>query len=396
MRIAHVASSISRLGGGVSKVVRDLAVAQTSTMDSVKIYTLMDEYTAVDQPLHSGVNVVPCPVRFLRRFGYSPVLHQTLQENAGSLDMLHLHGLWMYPSFAAGSVVRKMSLPYLLSPHGMLDSRSLTMSRRKKELVKFVFEGKNIERANCLHACSEMEADHIRDFGYGGPIAIIPTGLTPEEIRASLVQSTVSDRQLPFLVPLAGKKILLFLSRLHEQKGLDLLLAAWQMVREKFPDWQLVIAGDGEPGYLSELQRRISAASISDSVTLVGPVYNDAKWSLFRNSSLFVLPSYSENFGLVVVEALASCLPVITTKGAPWEDLQKVACGWWIDADKAILRDCLLSAMSLSENEREAMGERGRTLVESKYAIGLTAQKLNQVYCWLKNGGSPPPYVIFD
>jgi len=393
VRIAHISSSISRLGGGVSKVVRDLAEAQAGNVDDIHIYTLLDEYTHRDQPNHTGITIFPCPVTLSRRFGYSRSLQRALSQQAGSIDIIHLHGLWMYPNLAAGNVARKTAIPYILSPHGMLDSRSLNISKGKKQLVKFAFEGRNINNATCLHACSEMEADHIRQFGYDGPIAIIPTGLTRSELFDSLPATSGNSPLLQNFPQLTGKKILLFLSRLHEQKGLHFLLEAWQSVSGNFPDWHLVIAGDGEPVYVMELQKAVHMAGMAESVTFTGPMHGAEKWDLMKKSGIFILPTYSENFGLVVVEALACGVPVITTKGAPWGELATEACGWWIDIGTQPLEECLVKALSLSENELAAMGQKGRLMVESRYVIDVTAQIMRSVYLWMLNGGPVPGCV---
>jgi glycosyltransferase involved in cell wall biosynthesis len=396
VRIAHVTSSISRIGAGVSKVVRDLSEAQAGNDDAIHIFTLMDQFTHVDQPNHAGITLSACPVTFAPRFGYSRPLQRTLSEHAGSIDVIHLHGLWMYPNQAAGIIARKSAIPYIMSPHGMLDSRSLNLKKWKKLLVRSAFEDRNIKNAACLHACSEMEAEHIRQFGYAGPIAIIPSGLALSELHNSSSVTPVKCPSLQKFPQLGNKKILLYLSRLHEQKGLNFLLEAWQSVSGNFPDWHLVIAGDGEPAYVAELQRTVREAELTDSVTFTGPVHGDDKWGLLKKANIFVLPTYSENFGLVVAEALACGVPVITTKGTPWSYLETKECGWWIDIGAKPLEECLVNSLPLSRIRLSEMGERGRRLVEAKYMIDITARTMHGVYEWMLNGGPVPGCMRLD
>lgn len=393
MRIAHVTGSISRVGAGVSKVVRDLAEAQTSNGDTIHIFTLLDYFTHIDQPNQKDITVSAFPVTLSPRFGYSRSLQKALSEHAGSVDIIHMHGLWMYPNWAAGNVARKSATPYIISPHGMLDFRSLRLKKWKKQIARFAYEDKNFKYAACLHACSEMEADHIRNFGYTGPIAIIPSGVALSELQhpPSITPSKkISFQNCP---PLSNKKIILYLSRLHEQKGLHFLLEAWQSIYRNFPDWYLVIAGDGEPAYVADLQKKVRETGLADSVTLKGPVHGDDKWDLMKKADIFVLPSYSENFGLVVAEALACGVPVITTKGVPWADLETEDCGWWIDVGAKPLKECLIHALGLSKGKLSSLGRNGRKLVESKYTITSSANKMDETYKWIIMGGSPPECI---
>lgn len=396
MRIAHVTSSISRIGAGVAKVVRDLAEAQAGNNDPAHIFTLLDQFTQGDQPDLLGITVSACPVTLSARFGYSRTLQKTLDEQAGSIDVIHMHGLWMYPNKVAGNVALKAAIPYIMSPHGMLDSRSLGMKQWKKRITGFLFEYANIGRAACLHACSELEAEHLRSFGYKGPVAVVTTGLSTSELTNTATVNVSANEFHEKFPHLSKKRIALYLSRLHEQKGVHFLLDAWQSVAAKFPDWHIVIAGGGEQAYIAALENSIKRQGLADSVTFIGPVHGDAKWNLLRLSSMFVLPSYSENFGLVVAEALACGVPVITTKGTPWIDLKTEECGWWIDIGAKPLEECFINALTLSVSRLTEMGERGRRLVETKYMIDNTASKMRGVYEWMLKAGPVPDCVRLD
>lgn len=396
MRITHVTSSISRIGAGVSKVVRDLAEAQTRIEETIQIVTLLDQFTHTDQPDIQNITTYACPVTLSPRFGYARSLHKVLGECASSVDLIHMHGLWMYPNWAAGNVARKSSIPYIMSPHGMLEPWGIDRSRLKKKIAGLLFEQSNIAHARCLHATSEQEAQNFRHYGYAGPIALVPLGLTHEELKlASGVVAQGSGDTDP-LRTLTGKRILLFLSRLHEKKGLEFLLKTWKSVGNNFADWHLVIAGDGEPAYVAGLQQWVREAGLTDSITFTGAIHGDNKWSLLKKADIFVLPTYSENFGLVIAEALACAVPVITTKGAPWGDLESEKCGWWLDIGAEPLEKCLADALSLPGNLLQEMGGRGRRLVEKKYMIDITARAMHSVYEWMLQGGTPPDCLRLD
>ncbi|TWT78414.1 D-inositol 3-phosphate glycosyltransferase [Posidoniimonas polymericola] len=203
---------------------------------------------------------------------------------------------------------------------------------------------------------------------------MIPNGvdLPPEE--ESSVQA--SDRRYA-----------LFLSRIHVKKGVRELLEAWVAVAPD--DWELVIAGQDEQGIMRRL-------NLPPRVRYVGPIDGSEKWSLYRNASLFVLPTYSENFGVVVAEALMAGLPVITTHGAPWECLESERCGWWIPMEPGPLRETLRDALATHPDELQAMGRRGQTVVAQRFSWPEIARQMVDVYKWMVRGGSPPECVVKD
>lgn len=396
MRIGHITSSISRNGAGVSKVVRDLAETQVIYDDTIHIFTLLDQFTKTDQPHNNRITVTACPVTFMPRFGYSVPLQNALRTHASSVDLIHMHGLWMYPNQVAGNMARKSTIPYIMSPHGMLEPWGLNRSRWKKKITGMLFEWTNIKKASCLHACSEQEYLNIRLFGYKGPVAVVPLGLTQDEFKHALCSVSASQDGLTFKNIFHGKRVLLFLSRLHFKKGVESLLKAWDEIGNDFPGWRLVIAGDGEVDYVASLKEQVSQDGLDDSVVFIGAVHGEEKWALMKQAEIFVLPTLSENFGLVVAEALACAIPVITTKGAPWDDLETEKCGWWIDTGTMPLATCLSGALSLASDCLAEMGKRGRLLVERDYLIEKTARMLRGVYGWMLKGGTAPDCVRFD
>jgi glycosyltransferase involved in cell wall biosynthesis len=182
----------------------------------------------------------------------------------------------------------------------------------------------------------------------------------------------------------------LFLSRVHPVKGILNLLHAWAAVMPK--GWRLKIAGPDEGGHLAEVIALARALGIDQMVEFLGEVDGEAKRQAYLEADLFVLPTFSENFGVVVAEALAHGVPVITTRGAPWADLQTHACGWWVDIGVEPLVMALREAMALRDDERQAMGARGREYAQ-RYDWDGIAQKTIDVYRWLLGDGSMPDAV---
>jgi glycosyltransferase involved in cell wall biosynthesis len=185
----------------------------------------------------------------------------------------------------------------------------------------------------------------------------------------------------------------LFLSRIAPAKGLLNLINAWKQVCAE--GWRLQIAGPNEDGHLAEVLARVKQADVGDSVEYIGVMDGEAKRQLYLCADIFVLPTFTENFGVVVAEALAHGLPVITTRGAPWADLETFDCGWWVDIGVGPLVLALREAMALSDDERCAMGARGRVYAQ-RYDWGGIAHQMVDVYRWVLGQGPQPSCVRKD
>jgi glycosyltransferase involved in cell wall biosynthesis len=235
-----------------------------------------------------------------------------------------------------------------------------------------------LAHAVMFHATADAEAESLRRSGFQQPIAVIPNGVAvPERER---VKSTS-----------AAPRRALFLSRLHPKKGLPMLIEAWARVEPK--DWELVLVGPSEDGHRAELEKQVRQRGLGEAVTFRGPVADDAKWSEYRKADLFVLPTHSENFGIVVAEAMAAGLPVITTTGAPWEELETHGCGWWVEPEVDSIKQALKEAVHCTDEERRAMGKRGRQLVKEHYSWQGVAERMIAAYHWLLGSESRPDHV---
>ena len=191
----------------------------------------------------------------------------------------------------------------------------------------------------------------------------------------------------------AGERTVLFLSRVHQVNGLTNLVQAWAQVQPA--GWRLQIAGPDEGGHLAEVLRAAQAVGVAGSIDYLGEVDGARKNKVYHNADLFVLPTFSENFGVVVAEALSHGLPVITTRGAPWADLETHGCGWWVDIGVEPLAAALRQAMALNDDERQAMGERGRAYVQ-RYNWADIARQMADVYRWVLGQGARPSCVGLD
>jgi glycosyltransferase involved in cell wall biosynthesis len=302
----------------------------------------------------------------------------TIADAAPSL--VHDHGLWLPTNHASARTARRFGVPYVVSTRGMLTRWALQFNAGRKKLAWSLYQRRDLGSARLLHATAEDEVEDIRRAGLRQPIVLAPNGVElPDRTR----DTRPADRT----------RKALFLSRIHPKKGLINLARAWAEVRPA--GWELVLAGPDEDGHRAEVDRVLRDLGI-DGVTWTGEVDDGAKWNLYFDADLFVLPTFSENFGIVVAEALAAGTPAITTTGAPWSVLEERGCGWWIDTGVEPLVAALGEAVALSDAQRDAMGRNGRAYVEESLSWDHIAAEMLAAYQWLLGNGERPDSIVLE
>ncbi|GGF31842.1 glycosyltransferase [Echinicola rosea] len=364
----HIVTSIDLSSGGPSKSVSDLLLAQTLRGLDVKIVTKPSEnlyLTEEDQRVVFSNNI-------------KSKLKSLINENAGQF-LFHGHGLWQSPIHFMASLANKNQISYVISPRGMLEPWAYSNGIWKKKIAMALYQRSDLANAACIHATAKMEAENIRKLGFTNPIAVIPNGIDVAEFPKK-DWSVKKER-----------RTLLFLSRIHPKKGIELLIQAWeQLPLEVRYEWKVEIAGNGEETYISELKNLIVQKKLQDEIKIIGPQFGEEKIKSYHRADLFILPTYSENFGIVVAEALACGVPVVTTKGAPWEELEKHGAGWWIDVGVKPIVNCLKNALLMDNRQLCEMGQKGRKLIQEHYSIEKTASQMIEVYSWILNKGEKP------
>ena len=376
MKISHVITSIDKSTGGPARSVTHLIQAMLNANPLLKIHleTLKCQNPIIDTFKNSNGNI---HFNNFGLFGFSKQLQANLKSSGSNL--FHGHGLWQMPVHQMAKQARKANVPYIITPRGMLDTWSIKHKGLKKKLALLLFQNRDIKHAHTLHATSKSEAENIRALGFKNPIAFIPNGIN---LPSPFVKKKSSS-----------KKQLLFLSRLVKNKGVEELLQAWSLLNDKTKqNWELIIVGDGDLNYIEKLKGLKEKLNLSD-VTFKDPCYGSEKQELFKEASLFVLPSYTENFGMVIAEALSFQVPVITTKGTPWQDLVTHKCGWWIDIGVEPLKNILEEALPSSTEQLNTMGLNGRKLIENKYSIESVAKDMIKLYDWVITKGEKPKFV---
>jgi glycosyltransferase involved in cell wall biosynthesis len=305
-----------------------------------------------------------------------------LWKTIARYDIVHVDGLW-HPFCHLGAwFARLRGKPVIITPHGMLEPWSLGAKRLKKGLGSWLYQRRDLSRATVLQATVLSEAGHFRAWGLRTPIAVIPYSLVMPKLRGQRPKPKV--------------RRLLFLSRVHPKKGVLELVRAVAAQRRLFQTggWVLTIAGPDEGGHLLAVQSEVERLGLRDLVEFQGAVEGAKKWALYRSADIFVLPTYSENFGLVVAEALACGTPVLTTQGAPWQGLVQHRCGWWPAVGQAPLEKALALALRTPRADLAAMGKRGQAWITKDFSWPAVSKKWGQCYHWLLHRGSAPDFFL--
>ncbi len=380
MRVLHVIPSLSPLRGGPSVAALQLAAAQREQGIDARVLSTDDHGVGCWDagPVgawfeHQGVPVWLCrrwraPQRLLRDWALAPALPWRLAAELPSIDLLHVHALFAFPSTTAMLLARRAGVPYVVSTIGQLCSWSLRQSPRRKRWMLALIERRNLAAAAALHVTTPAERQQTEALALAAPCLEIPLGVA-----------------LPPVLPLPPRDPgapwrLLFLSRLHPKKQLEQLLEALALLRSAEPQlrWQLQIAGDGEPAYGAALQRQAQRLGLSDAVAWLGFVEGEAKWQLLAQADWFVLPSASENFGIAVIEALAAATPVlISPEVALAPAVAAAGVGLVCPSAPAPLAQALAAALLNPDAER---GRRARALVAEHYSWPVIAGRFIKAY----------------
>ena len=411
MTVIEVVSGISRASGGPSRSVQGLVAGLCKAGVEAWLLTLRRG----DEPWVEGID------RFVNGEPFEDAVARIKP------DVVHLHGLWDPALHRAAVVCRKRGIPYVIAPRGMLEPWSLRQKWLKKRIARWLYQDKDLKCAAALHATAESEAEQFRKLGFWNPIIISPNGVnvpgliaSRQSLVASSQESVVSMPSRSFsegwgsgvrgqelvasrqsLVVSGGRKRILFVSRMHPKKGVLELVEAWgKLVASRqslvasggvgeLGRWEVelvyTVSGELEREYEAKVKTRVKELELENGVgegsfVFTGALNDDEKWNAYARADLFVLPTYSENFGIVVAEALWAGVPVITTKGTPWQELEDRKCGWWIDTGVDPLAAALKEAMSLSDAERREMGARGKALVEEKYTWDAVVREVVKGY----------------
>jgi poly(glycerol-phosphate) alpha-glucosyltransferase len=344
----------------------------------VEVAAVRDAYTSFDAGAWGDVPVTTFQPSGPQNLFWAPAARGWVQRQREPFDIVALQGVWSALNAIVAHDVPARRTRVVLTPQGMLDSWALTRSRLKKRLAGLIYANRMLRSVDCFHVNSEQEAEAVRKLGYRAPIAVIPNGV-----------------ELPVLetTPPAATRTLLFLGRLHAKKGVRELLAAWNVLRHESEGWKLVLAGPDEMGLRGELE---AAAADGLNLEYAGAVFGEEKDRLLRSASAFVLPSFSEGFPMSVLEAWSYGLPVIMTPQCNIDAGFQAGAAISTDPSSSSLTTALQRVLAFSPHELDAIGLRGRALVEQRYAWDRVARELEAVYDWLLARRARPAMVHLD
>jgi glycosyltransferase involved in cell wall biosynthesis len=389
IRVLHLTPRLTRAAGGAWHYVEGL----TRSLEAAGVRSIaagvVDPGSQDWQSLVATQVIIGTPSLLSANYGVSAELRRKLATELDRVDIVHAHGFRVGTDLLAMRVARKFDAKLLLSPHGQLHPAIAQRGAMKKALINTLWAKRYLQSIDAALAVGETEAGVIRAATRGKPIATLPIGVDASSYMAATKPGTVAT-----IAPAArDKRVLLYLAHMFPNKGVDRLADAWLRVHRERPDWHLVMAGTDGFGLGAAAAGRLRMAGAGGSFTLLGPVFDQAKRDLFVEADLFTMPSEAESFGIAFAESLASGVPVIATKGAPWSSVIDRRCGWWIEPTVDALSKTILEATALPDDERSAMGLRGRELVHERFDWPAIAGEMRTLYEWMLGRRSRPEFV---
>lgn len=386
MHIVHVIPGIWQHTGGPAEVVPRLCASLEQGCE-ITLMTLDGPHSeAALECAERGVDFRSYSVWGRGGIWYSPKLSRNLKQLAKAADIIHDHGLWLYPNWIATKWAHHYKKPLVITPHGLLGPNHLQRSRWKKLVAWYCFDRRSVVNASCVHLFTQNEIQHIRHFGVTCPLAVIPNGVDIWDLPDKGVFANRFAQS-------HGKKVLLFLARVHPIKGVFDLVDAWKIISKRYPEWHLVIAGSPEAECVNKVEVEIEKYGLQSSATLVGPQYGQHRLEAYAAADAFVLPSYAEGFSTSILEAMACRLPVVYTDPCNFpEAAERGASIVGPTGTEALARN-IERLFQLSDVERIRMGAAGRKLIQEKYTWPQVAKRMKQTYEWILGGGQPPSWI---
>ncbi|MEM6886105.1 MAG: glycosyltransferase [Verrucomicrobiota bacterium] len=387
MRVHHIIASLNIDTGGPAFTVTRINQALNAAGVQSDIHSIdYDRFGPIADPAADPFPRAGWMTRSFR--GWSPEfrrqLNHSLLQNPG---IVHNHGCWMAPNRDARIFAQKHQLPLIISPRGMLESWSLQFHFLKKKLAWLAYEQKNLQAASAFHATSKSEAEALRKLGLRQPVYLIPNGVDPPTEPVTVTP--------PEMIPEAAhSRFILFLSRLHPKKGLNLLLKSWETLHTLYPETHLIIAGPDRDDYRGTLTQQMPQISNHPQVHWIGPVRGESKSWLLTHARFLILPTYSENFGQVIAESLAHRTPVLTTDRTPWKELAQRGCGWVISPDQQQLSEAMSQALATADAVLQQMGSQGHQWMEQEFSWSQIGRSMHAAYRHILGTGPAPDFVI--
>ncbi len=388
MRVGQLVASVSRRRSGIFEFTCGLSRAVAESGAESRVFGIHDDGTEADA--HRWQPVTPYVARHVgpRMLGLAPRLLPALLRS--QLDVLHAHGLWTLQSAQTLAWAARTRRPYVVSVHGMMNPWALGRSRGRKRIASAVYEHRRLRKAACLHAVGEHETGFLRSGGFESPVAEIPYGVDTPLLDAALPLPVWRDRIEP------GRPVLLYLGRLDPIKGLENLVLGWMRARREdaraAAPWALVIAGWGDAAY-ETLLRKLASEEADGSIVFPGPLFGLDREAAYRAAQACVLPSLSEGLPVGILEGWARARGALVTEACHLAEGRAAGAALRVGPGPEGMSSALRELFAMPVHEREAMGRRGRALIERRYSWPVVGRQFLDLYAWLAGGGPAPAFV---
>ena len=363
MRVLHVITGLPK-AAGTSVFCGEVCNGLVKAGHDVTL-TVIDPQRKDGYPLDARIKLI----------SISSILTTNRQPlTTNHYDLIHIHALWSPILHKVNKWAQHNGLPVVWSPHGMLAPWAMKHKWWKKCIPWYLYQKGDLKRARLLHATSEQEKRWIERFGFGRSIVVAPLGTAIEPLKMPVEKQS---------------RTLLFVGRIYPVKAIDRLIQSFAMVPEGVrKGWKLRLVGPDQAGHKESLELRVKSLELGEVVEFAGPKFGEKLNCEYDTCDCLALVSHTENFGATVVDAMAHGKPVITGDKTPWEVVLERRCGWWVSNEPAKLSAAICEMMSMSDEERWQMGERGRRLVEEKYTWKAVVETVVKGYeTVVKHGG---------
>jgi glycosyltransferase involved in cell wall biosynthesis len=355
MKIIHIVESLDVSHGGPAICVPLLAKHLNSIGCSSVVLSVQATKEESDSIVSKDeLKIVKVPLTGFKKIKYSSKLKSEIINEITKDTIIHVHSIWTYPSYAGYKISKDFGVPLVVSVRGTMYKWAMNKSKYVKLVAMWLYQRRILNYANKIHITEIGEKEAMENIGIFNDKMLVPDGVSignkPDDLNKKILKSVEFNK---------NKRYIFFLGRIVPNKGVHFLLNSFKILKHKYKDVEVIIGGSfNDSSYCSSLEK-------IDGVHFVGMLNEFEKHTMFSISTLFVLPTVSENFGLVVAEAMSYKIPVITTTGAPWADILKFEAGWWVDLTEFNIFNAIDEALSLNSEELARKGKNGYALVQN-------------------------------
>ena len=377
MKVLQVVPSLAPEWGGPVKVVNELAGALEAIGVSSEIISAQGRRVGNPETVTNDIPIHLFETGPLARLwtAHTPGLKKTLARKIPDFDLVHIQELWHYPGYIASKIARSRNVPYIVTIHGELNEWNLQQKRLKKQIYMTAIQRGILQKSAALHAITQAESNRIRQLEIETPVAMIPNGIHTEEFENLPDRSQFVSRY----PELENRLIVLFLGRIQQKKGLDILAQAFGNLVRTRHDVRLVVAGPDEDNTLTEIKTILKSQGALEKAVFPGMLTGEQKLEALSAADIFALTSYSEGFSVALLEALSAGLPLVITDECNFPEVGDSRAGFVVRPNDSETASALMSLLDSADLRRE-MSENARRLVRSNYTWERIAEKMFTLY----------------